>query len=236
MQIKEQFNKYANTYSNYSRVQQLGVEYLVNKLPKSLGVVADIGCGDGRVYTNIKSKNIDFKEFYAVDFAKNMLKKHQKSSNIYEIVGDFNTKELFLELEKKRLDTIVSASAIQWAESLDFTIHMCSKVAKMGYFFIFTSGTFKGIHSFLNVESPIHRQEAVIKSFSNYYKATKVEPINFKLEFSSNKEMLLYIKRSGVSGGVNVGYKKLKELITNHQKAELEFEALILVGESLAKV
>jgi len=233
MRIEEQFSRYAKSYLKYSIVQENGAKILINALPKNLGNVVDLGCGNGRLYKHLSKNSIYFDRFYGVDFSKEMLKMHPKASNIELLVGDFNKNNIFEKLKRLNINYIFSASALQWAKDLDFTLSGCSKVAPFGAFFIFSSGTFKSLHNFVNVTSPIHSKDEIKKSFEKYYKAFKIEDYNFKLKFNSNLEMLRYIKKSGVSGGkMQLSYKEIKNLIDNYPLNYLEFETVLLIGES----
>jgi malonyl-CoA O-methyltransferase len=232
MRIKEQFEKSAISYEEYSIVQNLGALALINEIKEPINSIIDLGCGSGRVYKELKRKNIKFNRFYGIDFAKSMINLHPKESNIELIVGDFNKKELFERLQKLNANTLISASALQWAKDLDFTFKECAKSAKMGYFFIFSSNTFKTIHKTINIKSPIWDKIDIINAFQKSFKPQKIEIINKNLEFNSTLDMLKYIKKSGVSGGLNLPYKKMKYLIENYPLNYLEFETVLLVGKS----
>ena len=55
------------------------------------------------------------------------------------------------------------------------------------------------------------------------------ETVQYKLNFTSVHEMLRYIKRSGVSGGVKqLSYKQIKNLIANYPLDYLEFEVVFI--------
>jgi len=232
MKIKKEFDKSANSYSNYSKVQAIGAKLLVKEVGKDIGNIADIGCGSGRVYKNIRENSIYFNRFYGIDFSKEMLKLHPKEPNIELMVGDFNTISLFKKLEKLELDTIISSSALQWAKNLEWSLRECSKVANRGYFFIFTSKTFKSIHKIAKINSPIYPKESAIEAFTKSFKPNKIELLEYKLEFNNTLEMLRYIQKSGVSAGVNLSYKKMKKILDEYPLDYLEFETLLLTGDS----
>ncbi len=233
MRIEEQFSRYAKSYLKYSIVQQKGSEILTKHLPKNLKVVADLGCGNGRLFKEIKKSKKEFKKFYGIDFSKEMLKLHPKDVNVELIVGDFNSIKLFDKLKNLNLDYLISASALQWAKDLDFTLQKCSKVAPKGAFFIFTSGTFKSLHQCANIKSPIYTKEEVLTTFNRYYKNLTINRYNFRLKFNNTLQMLRYIKKSGVSGGkMHLSYKEIKQLINKYHLDYLEFETFLLIGDS----
>ena len=232
MRIKEQFEKSAISYEEYSKIQNLGAKLLINEIKEPIDTIIDLGCGSGRIYKALKQKKIKFNRFYGVDFAKKMIDLHPKDKNVNLIIGDFNKKELFINLEKLNANALISASAMQWAKDLEFTFSECAKSAKMGYFFIFSSNTFKTIHQTVGIKSPIWDKESIIRAFKKSYKPIKTQLIKKNLEFNSTLEMLRYIKKSGVSGGLNLPYKKMKYLIENYPLDYLEFETILLVGKS----
>ncbi len=232
MRVKQQFSRFAKSYETYSTIQQKGAKLLAKHLPKDIGVVADLGSGSGNLYKEIKRANIKFSTYYCIDFSREMLKLHPKEKNVKFIVGDFNDILLFNKLKALNLDTILSASALQWAKDLEFTISKCANIAPFGAFFIFSSNTFKTLHQVANLKSPIHSKEKILKTFNRYYKNLVIKEYNFNLEFSNTLQMLRYIKKSGVSGGVrNLGYKEIKDLINKYPLNYLEFETLLILGE-----
>ncbi len=228
--IKEQFNRNAKSYLKYSIIQQKGAEILCSSLPDNLGSVLDLGCGSGRIYSQLLKSGKIFSSFTGIDFAKDMLQMHPKAENVTLIEGDFNNPGLFKNLNA---DVLISASALQWAEDLPAVFENCTKSAKIGAFFIFTSGTFNSLHRYLGVKSPIKDAGFVKDAFLKFYKPKIVKKFQFEIEFQNGAEMLRYIKKSGVSGGgQRLGYKRLKKLIEENQIKHLEFEALLLTGES----
>ena len=233
MQIREQFSKYAQTYNKYSKIQQIGAELLVDNLPNKIGTILDIGCGDGRILTALECREIEFKKFYGIDFSSKMLELHPKGKNIELSIADFNSTSFFEIYSEYKIDIAISSSALQWAKDIDHTLKAISQIAPKGAFFIFSSGTFKSLHYTAKVNSPIHDKEKILKAFNRHYKSQKIEHLKFKLEFDTTLEMLRYIKKSGVSGGgFGLTYKEIKRVMQEYKLNYLEFEAMLLVGES----
>ena len=232
MKIKEQFCKWAKEYHNSSIVQQKCAQILVENLDNNLGKVLDLGCGSGIVYEEILKQQKQYKSFLGVDFSKDMLNLHKRGKNVELLEGDFNTKELFSTIDDD-FDIVISASALQWAKDLDFIFNNSSKIAPFGAFFLFGSNTFKTIHQIAGVKSPIHNLEYIKSSFKSYYNVQNIEIYNFKLEFDNTLDMLRYIKRSGVSGGgFGLGYKQINKVLKEYPYNYLEFETVMLIGDS----
>jgi malonyl-CoA O-methyltransferase len=232
MKIKEQFCKWAKEYHQKSVIQQKCADILVSSLPKDIGKTLDLGCGSGRVYQEILNHKINYSSFLGIDFSKEILKLHKIGKNVELLELDFNDREFFNALNSK-FDTIVSASALQWAKDLDFVFKGCAAIAPFGAYFLFGSNTFKSIHKIAGVESPIYTIEQIKQAFTSYYKPATLQQYNFRLEFDSTLEMLRYIKQSGVSGGgFGLGYKEVNKILKEYPHNYLEFETILLIGES----
>ena len=232
MRVKEQFNRYADCYSSNSIIQERGAKILVHALPKSLGNTIDLGCGNGRIYRELFQNNNRVEHFYGVDFAESMLQLHPKGRDIELSVGDFDSQATFEKLQTVDATTLLSSSALQWAKDIEFTFNECAKLAPNGGFFLFSSGTFKTLHSVASASSPIYSSAELEKVFLKNYRAKKIEHYNFKLPFSSTYAMLQYIKKSGVSGNLQLSYRQMKAILNNYPLNYLEFETLLLLGES----
>ena len=232
MKVKEQFNKYAKHYPHRSVIQQRGAEIVVDSLPESLGTVIDLGCGSGRLFKLLQNRSLKFNRFYGVDFAESMLSLHPKGDNIELLIGDFNQASTFERLQKLNADTLLSASALQWAKDIEFTFNSAAKTAPFGAFFLFSSGTFKTIHKIAGVHSPIHSYTALESAFLKSYRALKIEQFHFELPFPSTLEMLRYIQESGVSGKLMLPYRALKRVLREYPYNYLEFETALFIGES----
>ncbi len=232
MRVKEQFNRYADCYSNNSIIQERGAKILVQALPKRLGNTIDLGCGNGRIYRELLQNSNIVEHFYGIDFADSMLQLHPKGKSIKLSVGDFNSQETFENLQTVDAKTLLSSSALQWAKDIKYTFSECAKLAPSGGFFLFTSGTFKTLHSVASATSPIYSSAELEDAFVKSYRAKKIEHYNFKLPFPSTYAMLQYIKKSGVSGNLQLSYRQMKAVLNNYPLNYLEFETLLLLGES----
>ena len=209
------FDKFANTYIQYNFIQK---KIIKSYLPFIKKRVVDLGCGSEGL---CKYKKFDF--YLGVDKSKEMLKLNP--CNVINM--DFDKKECFERIKKYNFNQIVSFSALQWSKNLEFVFKEIKKLNKSFLLAIFTSNTFKSLHSFLNVNSPIYSKEEIL-SYSSIFDLVTIDIIYYEMEFNSSKEMLNYIKFSGVSSNANAKISKIRALLKNNLLKKLEFEVVVL--------
>jgi len=210
----ESFNKFAYTYSKYNLIQK---KIIKKYLPFIESRIVDLGCGNGII---CKYKTFEF--YLGVDVSNNMLKLNPCTT----LKLDFNTQECFEIIKKYDFNQIVSFSALQWANDLEFVFNEIKKLNKNYLLAIFTSNTFKTLHRFLEVKSPIYSKDYIIQTSSILN--PKLEILNYELFFDSPIKLLEYIKYSGVSGNVKANIGKLKRYIKDFPINKLEFEIILL--------
>jgi malonyl-CoA O-methyltransferase len=208
------FDKFAYTYTKYSLIQRKVIQKCI---PLVKSKVVDLGCGNGII---CEYKKFDF--YLGVDISENMLKLHPCKT----IKLDFNTKKCFEEIKKYDFEQIISFSALQWSKNLDFVFREIKKLNKDYLLAIFTSSTFKSLHNYLEVKSPIYSKEQILKSAKILN--PDIEVLNYELNFNNPIKLLEYIKYSGVSGNVQANIGKLKNFIKLFPINILEFEILLL--------
>ncbi len=229
MRVKESFNHYAINYQKFNIVQEFLAKHLVSFIKDEKKII-DLGCGEGSIYRALREKKKKVVHFVGVDFSSHMLQLHPKARNVLLIEGNFNQKELFKKLYKYKNYTIVSSSALQWAHNLDFTFKECAKVSQRAYFLLFTNNTFKKFHQMLSINSPIFSKAKILRSFKKFYYLKEYEEIKIFLKFNNTLDMLRYINKSGISGGVRVEVAKVLKLVKHYPYNFLEFEAILLKG------
>jgi len=215
--VKREFSKFAKEYAKKNIIQKQIIKQYRSFLANSS--ILDLGCGNGALLEFITPK-----KYIGIDFSQEMLNLHPHS-NTYCL--DFNTKECWEFIKQQNFDILVSFSALQWANDLNFIFKNIKSLNKPFLLAIFTSNTFKTIHQTANITSPIHSKEDILK----YSKILdpKIKILNYKLHFEDKFEMFRYIKRSGVSSGEKkLSYKEIKTLIENYPLNYLEFEIIIL--------
>jgi len=221
---KKEFSRFAYNYNSLNLIQKEVARYLISKI-KPADSILDLGSGTGEVYKNI---DFQFDRFVAVDISENMCLLHPKDSKIEVLNEDFEKTKAFDE----NFDLIISSSSLQWSKNLDDIFFKISKSSKNVAFAIFTSNTFKTLNQLANIESLIYSKEVLLEKLSKYYNFES-EVKEYKLNFKDNLEMLRYIKKSGVSGGVKrLKFKDIKNLIDNYPLEFLEFEILYIFGKS----
>lgn len=234
--IKE-FARFADQYDSYNIIQSKVAKILISKLPiKKYMHIVDIGSGSGEVYKNIKERNIDYENYIALDSSSEMLSLHPTGINIRKILANFNTMEVFKNLDISKEETLLlSSSALQWSIDLDYTFLQLSQNFTQAYFAIFTANTFKTLHKTAKIKSPIYSEKVLKETIKKYYNVN-FELKEYKLEFNSVLEMLTYIKKSGVNGGEKqLTYNQTKKLIVEYPLDYLEFEVLFVKATSLLK-
>jgi len=228
LNIVDEFSRFANRYKNYNSIQSKVASTLVSKIEiQSYDTIVDLGCGDGEIYKNI-NQSIFFEHFIALDYSKEMLNIHPSNSKIKKIYGDFS-KLNDIDLDYNT-SLIISSSALQWSPSIEKTISLISSKSSKINLAIFTSNTFKTLHKIANISSPIYDINYLKEIISKYIPNITFETKSYKLDFDSTKDMLRYIKRSGVSGGEKrLSLRDTRTLIEKYPLKYLEFEILFAI-------
>jgi len=228
MKVSIEFSNAAQSYSAHNSIQNLVIKKLLSTLKTKPNNILDLGCGSGSLCRAI---DWEYKHFTGVDFAPGMLELHPKSKKIECIYGDFNDSTLFDNLVTYKYDHIFSASALQWANSMEEVFVNIQKLNRPISLAIFTSGTFKTLNETASIESMLLPKEKIDVIQQRYFNAT-FEVVNYKLEFESVREMFKYIKRSGVSGSRNVlSYKQMRKLMSEYPLNYLEFEVAFIYSK-----
>jgi malonyl-CoA O-methyltransferase len=225
MKVSEEFSKYANQYDSYNIIQNKVADKLLSLVKSKPKQILDLGCGNGALARKIDWK---YKKLTGVDFAPGMLEMHPKSTHIESMYGNFNNDILFENLLIYKYDYILSASALQWAEDIDKTFQHIKKFNAPIALGIFTSNTFKTLYQTAGLRPLLIDKEKLYNIQKKYFNVN-FEVIEYKLEFENVRDMLKYIKRSGVSGSRNIlSYKDMKKLIAEYPSNYLEFEVAFI--------
>ena len=228
MRVSQEFSKYATQYGQFNQIQQLVAKRVIAPIslltckPKK---ILDLGCGSGAVYKTI---DWELERFVGVDFSNTMLELHPKEKEIRCILGNFDEQSLFDTLQEEPFDALISASALQWTQDLEIIFKNIARLDIPVSLAIFTSGTFSTLNKVANL-TPLTPSKEYISSLAQRYFGSKIEVVNYSLEFENTREMFQYIKKSGVSGGRNIlSYKQTKKLMQEYPTKVLEFEVVYI--------
>ncbi len=230
MEIVKEFSRFAYEYNKYNVIQKEVAKRLASYVPKGFyNKILDLGSGDGAIYHTLNHNNdIKFNSFVAFDFSKEMLEIHPTNKHIEKVCKDFNQLDSFSMFKKYEFDLLISSSALQWSSNLFSLLTTIAPIANRHYFAFFTSNTFKTLHKTADISSPIYSREELIDTLDKVFKY-EMEIVEYTLEFNSVYEMLKYIKRSGIGGGVKpLSYKQTKNLLESYPLEYLEFEVLFV--------
>jgi malonyl-CoA O-methyltransferase len=209
------FDRFAHTYGEYNVIQKKIIKQF---LPLTKNRIIDLGCGSEGL-----CKYKDFEFYLGIDNSPEMLKRNPCN----KIQADFNTENCYELIKRYDFEQTVSFSALQWAKDLSFVFSEIKKLNKKYLLAVFTSNTFKSLHSFLGIESPIVSRNEILKA-SEILNPLNIEILNYEMTFKSPKEMLEYIKYSGVSGNVRVSPAKIREFLRSFPVNVLEFEVVVV--------
>ncbi|MCE3047504.1 methyltransferase domain-containing protein [Helicobacter kayseriensis] len=227
------FDSEASSYSASCEVQkfflQLLIDRLVQKWGKNFKDILDLGCGTGASLQAFQDHHIAFDHFIGCDLSENMLKVFNPPSAIQNKVSlicqDFNI--CLEQISSPHL--IFSSSSLQWATSLKHTLglisqHTSSKIALS----IMTANTLKSFHSFLDSKSPLPTKENMQKLLLDFFEG-EIEIAHKILTFSTNKDLILHLRNTGIMGGGVLKYKQAKKIL--EYTGDLEYESLIFIGQ-----
>ena len=227
MAAHREFRRFAGSYRRYSFIQERVPRALVSKIDRPYPVVVDLGCGSGGLF---RAYEHPFTRYWAVDAAPEMLALHPSGPGVEKMVGDFNDASLFETLGGLDFDLLLSSSALQWSEDLDWTLARIAALGRPAAMTIFTSGTFAALREVTGTPSPIRSAEETIAAIERHFDA-EIDLLRYRLYFRERLSMLRYIKRSGVSGGGGrLGYRDIRRVLDTYPFPWLEFEVVRAVS------
>ncbi len=223
MAAHKEFRRFAASYGRYNLIQARVARALVSKIDRPYPVLVDLGCGSGGLF---RAYEQPFMKYWAVDAAPEMLALHPSDPRVEKVVGNFNDASLFETLERLDFDLLISSSALQWSEDLDWTLGQIASLKRPAAMTIFTSGTFASLRKVTGTPSPIRSAGETIEALRRHFDA-EIDLLRYRLFFKDALSMLRYIKRSGVSGGAGLlGYREIKRIVETYPFPWLEFEVV----------
>lgn len=227
MRVREEFSRFAAEYGAHNVIQGEVAQKLIDDTHDTPRRVLDLGCGNGTLFSRV---NWPIDRFVGVDFSEPMLSHHPHTSQTKLLCGDFNDPALFEMLQKEPIDRVYSASALQWAHDLDRVFRSIASLNAPVSLALFTSGTFKTLHETAGLSPILKSSDEVMAVAAEHFNA-RFEIVHYALEFESVRDMLRYIKRSGVSGGRRVlDVVQTKALMRNYPLNCLEFEVVFITS------
>jgi len=225
MRVREEFSRYAAEYGKYNVIQAKVAQKLIDDTEDEPQKILDLGCGNGTLFSLI---DWPIESYTGVDFSEEMLSHHPRTPKTNLICGDFNVPALFETLSEQHYDRIFSASALQWSNDLGNVFASVAALNIPVSFALFTSGTFKTLYDTAGLGPILNSAEEMIRIAERYFDAD-YEIVRYVLQFQNVREMLRYIKRSGVSGGRRVlSVARTKALMLEYPLDYLEFEVLFI--------
>jgi malonyl-CoA O-methyltransferase len=215
MSVEKAFSRSSRNYESRGFIQNQVAKNLVGRVKERPKHILDLGCGSGFIYKNI---DWEFDKFIGVDFSKEMLKLHPKFKT--ELIF-----ENFDALKFPKSDTLISSSSLQWSSNLKELLEKISELEIPTYLSLFTSKTFSEVHKYFQTSSPIYSLNEIL-SFANGF---QYEVENFEIEFSNSREVLKYIKESGVSGGgLSISPNQIRNFISEDVIQNITLEIVYL--------
>ena len=216
--VINEFRRYASTYHHTNSLQKDIAKHLVSKIFKNCDTVLDLGCGSGAIYELVKGK---CSQFVAIDGAQEMCLLHPKDEAVMIFCHDFDDENVEELWERERFDFVFSSSAIQWSKDPYALIERMKKWGDSLGIAVFTHNTFFSLHHEVGFVSLLPRVDHLTKQF----KDGLYEIVNYEKSFSSTRELLEYVKKSGFNGnGDKISPTVLKKVIKENKIKTLEFE------------
>ncbi len=228
MNPKKEFTRFAISYQYLSNIQQEIAKELISNVPKDTENILDIGCGNGNIYNQI-SWNLS--SFYGIDISKEMCKLHPKKENIIIKEANFDDIEIYDFYRGKNIDMIISSSALQWSQNIENIFNAIPSISNNISFSIFTNNSLKSLLNALNIKSFLLDTNNIINLLKKTYKI-KTYTKTYKKSFKNTKDLLSFIKKSGISGGVKrVNISDIKRLVQENAIKIANFEVLFIQGK-----
>jgi malonyl-CoA O-methyltransferase len=157
-----------------------------------------------------------------------MLQKHNTGDEVETICDSFDSEELWKNLQSRDIDLLFSSSAFQWSRDLKALFQRLYELNRGFSIALFSSETFKELHEQFGISSPLY-SSSEIETFTEIFRSVDVSSREYSLQFNSSRELLQYIRNSGVSGGLNrVPIEVLRNFIREDRLKKLSFKVVFI--------
>ena len=227
MNPKKEFTRFAKNYQFLSTIQQEIAKELISKVSKTSKNILDIGCGNGNIYNQI---NWQLDNFYGIDISKEMCKLHTKNKYTHIQEADFDKLEVYDFYKNKNIDIITSSSALQWSKNIENIFNILPSISPNLSISIFTNNSLKQLLDTINIKSFLFDKDYILNLIQKTYEI-KISTKTYNKAFESTRDLLSFIKQSGISGGVKrANISNIKKMILDDKIKIAKFEVLFLEG------
>ena len=225
MNPKKEFTRFAENYQHLSTIQQKIAKELISKVSKNTKTILDIGCGNGNLYNQI---SWEMDSFYGIDISKKMCELHPNKENIYIKEASFDDIEIYDFYRNKNIDIIISSSSLQWSQNIENIFKTLPLISPNISLSIFTNNSLKALLDGLNLKSFLLDESYIIKLIQEKYNVI-THTKTYKKSFKTTRDLLSFIKQSGISGGVKrAKISDIKKVIQENKIKEASFEVLFI--------
>lgn len=204
--VSSHFSKAAATYDSSAIAQEMIVLKLASMVRdnchNNIRNILEIGPGTG-LLTNIYSRFLHAEQTDFVDITP---------------VGPFNISgqanyhqadaELWVRSCDTRYDLIISSSVIQWFADIPAFIHSCSDLLYSGGLLAiatFAPGNLEELDALRPAPLLYPSHETLRAALGPELELIRLEQSSIRLEFSSRRQLMLHLKRTGVAGSQSAG-------------------------------
>lgn len=228
--IQKQFNRFASHYDENCWIQTHIGNELIARAQKYLSPasrVLDLGCGSGKITTAFANKT--FKQFFAIDYANDLLKiaeKRLQNFNTTILCADFN----HIPLADQTIDLVFSNMTLQWSADIAETLNEIHRMLSARGILVFSlpiENTFyelrKSQDLLNNTSSENHfvTRESLLAHLKNSgYELLESEQQNITLTFDDIYELIHSFRKAGA------GYQKNSKSLFRPKKYFQELEEI----------
>lgn len=219
------FNKEFKHYNDNAIVQKKVAKTLLKYIPKDINFnkVLELGCGTG-IFTNLFINDIKYQELFLNDFFDT--KSYFKNIKYEDfLIGDMS------KINLSNYDLIVSSSAFQWVENLDYFIQKLSNASKTIVFSIYIKNNLKEIYDHFGITLNYFSTKELYNILEKYFKNITFFEKSYELKFKTPLDALKHLKQTGVTGFST--QKTSYKLIKNYHSKKLTYKVAYFYASNI---